>query len=438
MIRIFLLMLPSIAVSVPLALAYLIGALPFGYIVGRCCGVNLFAVGSGNIGATNAARVLGRRFGALVFVLDLLKGAVPVAFAVRLADALAPGSATSLGSPDALRVGAAALAFLGHLYPVYLGFRGGKGVATGAGTVFVLVPGPATLAIGLWVVVLFGSRIVSLASLAAVTILVSARLLGTPAALAPESLPVTLYLLVGTGFVVLKHRANIARLLAGAESRIGDFPMRDTVVRGLHVLALGLWFGGAAFFNFGTATSIFASFEEVVNAGPSDRTANETIVPADASPERKKALASALAGSAVGPVFPRYFAMQAVCGVIALVTALSWWKAGGVHRWRVYVVGLAVLTVATGWPISEEVSRLRLLRFSTDTSVAGAAKAAFGEWHVVSLLLSMVTVLLAGASLALAAKLPNHLVRNSMETVGGDRSVTGGASPRSEPVAQVN
>ncbi|WP_171471501.1 glycerol-3-phosphate 1-O-acyltransferase PlsY [Frigoriglobus tundricola] len=433
-------MSPTVAASVPLALAYLVGALPFGYVVGRCCGVNLFAVGSGNIGATNAARVLGYRFGALVFLLDLLKGVVPVAFVVPLAETLAPGSATNLGSPDALRVGAAALAFLGHLYPVYLGFRGGKGVATGAGTVFVLAPGPGVLAIGVWVVVLFGSRIVSLASLAAVTILVSARLIGTPAAFAPAALPITLYLLIGTGLVVLKHRANIARLLAGTESRIGDFPMRDTAVRGLHVLALGLWFGGAAFFNFGTATAIFASFEEVVNAGPSDRTANETIVPADASPERKKALASALAGSAVGPVFPRYFAMQAVCGVIALVTALSWWKAGGVHRGRVYVVGLAVLTVAVGWPISEEVSRLRLLRFSADPDAANAAKAAFAGWHVVSLLLSMVTVGLAGVALALAAKLPNQPVRNTKQPAEGNRgetSETSNTSADPEPVAQM-
>ena len=109
----------------------------------------------------------------------------------------------------------------------------------------------------------------------------------------------------------------------------------------------------------------------------------------------------------MGPVFPRYFAMQAVCGVIALVTALSWFARGGVHRWRVYVIAAAVLTVAVGWPISEEVSRLRLLRFSSDTGVASAAKVAFGEWHVVSLLLSFVTVCLAGVALALASKLPN-------------------------------
>jgi acyl phosphate:glycerol-3-phosphate acyltransferase len=396
-----------IAVAFPLVAAYLVGALPFGYLVGRVRGVNLFTAGSGNIGATNAARVLGRPFGALVFVFDFLKGAVPVACAVPLAEALHPGSAHAFGSPDVLRVLAAALAFLGHLFPVYLGFRGGKGVATGAGTVFVLALGPAVLAVSAWVVVLFASRIVSLASIVAVTILVLARLLGTPAAFASEHLPVTLYLLIGTGFVIIKHRANVRRLLAGTESRIGDFAMRDTVVRGLHVLALGMWFGGAAFFNFGTATAIFASFESVVNDGPSDRTANQKIIRADAAPEEKKALASALAGSAVGPVFPRYFAMQAVCGVIALVTALSWYGRGGVHRWRVYVIAGAVLTVTVGWPISEEVTRLRLLRFSSDGSIASAAKVAFGEWHVVSLLLSFVTVCLAGLALALASKLPH-------------------------------
>lgn len=406
-------MSPSVAASLPLVLAYLVGALPFGYLVGRARGVNLFTAGSGNIGATNVGRVLGRPFGVLVFVFDFLKGAIPVALIVPQAEALHPGSSTAFGSPDVLRVGAAALSFLGHLFPIYLGFRGGKGVATGAGTISVLVPGPAALAVLTWVVVLFASRIVSLASLAAVTILVIARLVITPAAFASENLPVTLYLLIGTGFVFLKHRANVRRLVAGTESRIGDFAMRDTVVRGLHVLALGLWFGGAAFFVFIATLPIFASFKQVVNDGPSDRTANQKIFdPGDAKDadeiqKRKDALASALAGSAVGPVFPRFFAMQAVCGVVALASALSWWKYGGVHRWRVYVIAAAVLTVAAAWPISEEVSRLRFLRYSADTSVANAAKDAFRPWHDASLLLSAVTVLLAGLALALAAKLPH-------------------------------
>ena len=136
--------------------SYLIGGVPFGYLLGRWHGVDLFAVGSGNIGATNVGRVLGRRAGVVCFVLDFLKGAGPVALAGWL------------GGSDAVRVGAAALAFAGHLFPVALGFRGGKGVATGAGTIAVLVPGPTVVAVVAWVVVVLAFRYVSLASLAAV------------------------------------------------------------------------------------------------------------------------------------------------------------------------------------------------------------------------------------------------------------------------------
>jgi acyl-phosphate glycerol 3-phosphate acyltransferase len=399
---------PAVVAVSLLTAADLVGALPFGYLVGRLRGVDLFKEGSGNIGATNVGRVLGRRFGVLVFVLDFLKGAVPVAAIVPLAASLAPGAESAIGPPDVLRVGAAALAFLGHVFPVYLGFRGGKGVATGAGTVFVLVPGSAALAVLGWVVVLLASRFASLASIAAVTILVVARLLGTPAVFAPDNLPVTLYLLVGSGFVVVKHRSNIARLLAGTENRIGDFAMRDTLVRGLHVLAVGCWFGGAGFFNFVTAPTIFESFKEVVETAPSDRTAGVDITKG-ATEQEKKNLANALAGSAVGPVFPKYFAMQAVCGLLALVTALCWWNAEprrGLHRRRVLVIVLALLTVAAGWPISNYVSELRPQRFDANTSVADAAKAAFGQWHLVSLLLSFVTVALAGVAMAMAARLP--------------------------------
>ncbi len=402
-------MMPVLPVLVLWLASYLIGAIPFGYLIGRLKGVDLFETGSGNIGATNASRVLGRGFGALVFVLDFLKGAGPVAAVVPLARALEPDAVTALGSADVLRVGAAALAFLGHLFPVYLGFRGGKGVATGAGTVCVLAPVPAAAAVLTWVQVVLASQFVSLASVAAVVALVHARVASAPDPFGPGGWAVTAYCIVGAGLVIVKHKGNIRRLLAGTENRTGDGPMRQTLLRGLHLLALGSWFGGAAFFNFVSAPAIFASFEEVVNTGPSDRTANQTIIPADAPADQKKALASALAGSAVGPIFPKYFVWQAVCGIVALVTAATWFRAEparSVHRWRVYLIGLAVLLVAVSWPISEHVSRLRVERFSVDGSLAGAAKAAFGPWHLVSLLLSFVTTCLAGVGLALAARLP--------------------------------
>ncbi|MCE9566752.1 MAG: glycerol-3-phosphate 1-O-acyltransferase PlsY [Planctomycetes bacterium] len=403
----------SLTAAVLLLIAsYLVGAIPFGYLIGRMRGVNLFTAGSGNIGATNAARVLGTPIGVLVFTLDFLKGAVPVAAILPLARQLSPDADTVFGQPDTLRVSAAALAFLGHLFPIYLGFSGGKGVATGAGTIFVLVPGPAALAVLCWFVVLLASRIVSLASLAAVAVLVAARLIGTSAAFSEQALPITLFVIIGTAFVFAKHHSNLRRLLMGTESQsLPASTRRQTILRGVHLLALGLWFGGAAFFNFAAAPAIFDSFKQVVNAGPSDRTAGMTIIPADAPDEQKTALASALFGAAVGPVFPRYFGMQAVCGVIALITAMSWYKAPcacAIHRRRVHVIGLALLTVVIAFPLSNYVSELRVLRFSTDKATADAATAAFAPWHFASLLLSLVTVCLAGFALSLAGRLPEE------------------------------
>lgn len=379
-----------------LVAAYLVGGIPFGYLLGRMRGINLLREGSGNIGATNVWRVLGAKFGLACFLLDFAKGAVPVVAA-----------GVFVPSDDMIRTGAAVLAFLGHLFPVYLGFQGGKGVATGAGTIAVLVPVPAMIAIAVWVVVFLASRFVSLASVIAVFALSAVRLL-SPDPFGEGSVFATGYCLFGSAFVIGKHRTNIRRLLAGTESRMGDWSMRNTILKAMHLLALGVWFGGAGFFNFVVAVSLFASFEKVVNDVPSDRTAFQTIISPNATPEEKKALGSALGGSAVGPIFPKYFAMQTGCGVIAFVTALSWWGRGKWHRVRVIVLGAALLTVVIAWPISEEVTRLRLERFHPDAAIAAAARAAFGPWHLASLGLSFVTIGLAGVGLAMAAKLPEE------------------------------
>src|SRR5690242_17213462 len=121
-------------------LSYLVGAIPFGYAVARGRGVDILRQGSGNIGATNVGRVLGWPFGILVFLLDFAKGALPVVAATALI-ARDADLAAALGT-DGLPVLAGLAAFLGHLFPVYLGFRGGKGVATAAGVVAILLPGP--------------------------------------------------------------------------------------------------------------------------------------------------------------------------------------------------------------------------------------------------------------------------------------------------------
>jgi acyl phosphate:glycerol-3-phosphate acyltransferase len=389
--------------AVALLAAYLIGAVPFGWLIARSRGVDIFHAGSGNIGATNVGRVLGRKFGLLVFALDFAKGAVPVALS-----GLLPAEAhEALGLPDALRVGVALCAFLGHLYPVYLGFRGGKGVATGAGTVFVLVPGPASLAILTWAAVVGATRTVSLASIAAAGMLCAARLASVRHPFAQDAVAVTAYCLAGAGLTILKHRANVARLMRGTENRLEDRPMFATLARAIHVVSLGLWFGAVVMFDFVVApTEFFEAFPAVVESAPSDRTANLPLAPG-ATEDQKKQLATALAGSAVGPVFPKSFRLQAVCAALSLITGLGWWSSPGrVNRWRVVVLGLAAAAVAVGWPLSGYLSELRVQRF--DPVSGEAAAAAFRGWHFVSLTLSMLTAALTGLALAMAAKMPER------------------------------
>ena len=390
--------------------SYLLGALPFGYWVGRWRGVNLFTVGSGNIGATNAARVLGWPYGLLVFALDCAKGAVPPLVAVSLLQVWTRRPEEPLIA-SLLQVGAAASAFVGHLYPIYLNFRGGKGIATGAGTVLVLTPWAAAGALCIWGMTVLVSRYVSLASLLGAATLLTIHLSIVQKSWSSPHWPLSLYLLVGTILVFVKHRKNLLRLWQGQENRLGDWTMRQALLRILHLVTVGMWFGGAVFFNFLAAPAIFRSFEEVVHSAPSDRTANMPLLPPEASEEQKKALASALAGSAIGPIFPLYFAMQTACVALALLTALSWWKDGGIHRWRVIALGIAAAGVLIGWPLSGYVSEFRLARFSDDPLTAQAAQSAFGIWHGYSLLLSLITTALAGVCLVLAAWLPRETIR---------------------------
>lgn len=391
-----------------LLLAYLIGAIPFGWLLAKAKGVDIFAAGSGNIGATNVGRVLGRKFGLLVFALDFAKGAIPVA----LAGTLPTDVQEALGMPHALRVGCAVATFLGHMFPVFLKFRGGKGVATGAGTVFVLVPGPMLLATLAWLAMTAVTRTVSLGSIAAVSMLCVARYASLRAPFADEAIVVTLFVFIGSALLVLKHRANLRRLWAGTENQLEDRPMFHTLAKAIHVLALGLWFGSAVMFNFVAAPTIFASFKDVVQHAPSDRTAHVAIIADADRPQQGDALANALAGSAVGPIFPKFFALQGVCAFFALLTGLAWTRGGKLHKVRTLVLVLAASTVAIGWPLSAKVSELRPLRFSTDTAIAEAAKISFAEWHIVSLLLSFLTAIFAGIALALSAKLPHDATRS--------------------------
>lgn len=195
---------------VPLAwvlASYLLGSVPSSYIAGRLVrGIDLRKHGSGNLGATNTFRVLGPKVAAPVMVFDIAKGFVPPAL---------------FGQWDhssqwawALAYGAAAI--LGHVFSIYMGFRGGKGVATGAGVFLALSPVAVGVAMAAWLAVLLWRRVVSLASIVAALVMTLVLIL-------TESRPevMTLGILVAS-FVIYAHRSNVKRLLRGEELAFGQ------------------------------------------------------------------------------------------------------------------------------------------------------------------------------------------------------------------------
>jgi len=193
----------TLAVAVVL-LSYLLGSIPFSYLVARRGGVDVRRVGSGNVGATNVLRSVGKGAGLAAFALDFLKGLT------------ASGLARYLAPDGPLPAVAAVTAVLGHMYPVWLRFRGGKGVATGAGAFLPLAPAPTAAALGAFALVLAATRYASVASIAGtVTLAGLAFLLGYPGPVARAA--------AATGLLVLwKHRGNLERLARGTESRVGS------------------------------------------------------------------------------------------------------------------------------------------------------------------------------------------------------------------------
>jgi glycerol-3-phosphate acyltransferase PlsY len=199
-------------ISIPLA--YLLGSIPFGYLLVRIFRhEDIRATGSGNIGATNVARSGAKGLGILTLVLDALKGFFAVVIAQHIAE--------PYGFPQAydIAVAAGVAAVLGHCYPVWLGFRGGKGVATALGVFFALVPLTTVLyLLAVFLVIVFFTRYVSLASIVAAALF---PVFALPHAPARTLIIVTGYILIPL-IVILKHSQNIRRLLSGTEHRFGS------------------------------------------------------------------------------------------------------------------------------------------------------------------------------------------------------------------------
>jgi acyl-phosphate glycerol 3-phosphate acyltransferase len=403
--------------------SYLLGSVPFGYLVARARGVDILRRGSGNIGATNVGRVLGRRFGMLVFALDFAKGALPVLAARALGPAAAEG-----WPADAVPVAAGVAAFLGHLFPAWLRFRGGKGVATAAGVVAVLLPLPFLAAFLAWLTLFVSTRIMSLASILAAVLLCVLRLSLTPDPWSPAHAVVSGFCLLTAGLVIARHHANIRRLLAGTENRFPESPAMLLLPRTLHLFAVGLWFGTLAFFTLAGAV-LFQTFEQKSALPAADRppwlpvpAAYDRARPGDRFPEPlRKEQGARIAGAAVGPLFPWYYGIQTACAAVALVTALSWAGRKGerVHRVRAWVLAAALVSVGAGWVLERVVEGLRGPRDSltddvlatpdpspADVARAEAARAEFGAWHGVSLLDNFATLALVTVVMALAARLP--------------------------------
>jgi len=210
-----------------IVVAYFFGSVPFGLLLARARGKDLRAIGSGNIGATNVARALGRKWGYVCFLLDVLKGLLPVV-GVRALAATLPGETTSIAGPAflALWLAVGIAAIVGHIFPIYLRFKGGKGVSTSFGVALGIWPYftlSAAVALVVWVAVVLVWRYISLASICASAAFAAALVVAIavnsswrasalwPLLLAATAIPV---------LVIVRHRENIKRLASGTEGKI--------------------------------------------------------------------------------------------------------------------------------------------------------------------------------------------------------------------------
>jgi acyl phosphate:glycerol-3-phosphate acyltransferase len=181
--------------------AYLLGSVPTGLLLARAFGVNIREAGSGNIGATNVYRTMGRKIGILTLVGDCLKGLIPVL------------AAKWLGLPDVWVAAIGLAAFLGHVYTIFLGFKGGKGVATALGVFLGTSPLSVLGGLAVFALVLYRWRYVSAASIAAAAVI---PVIVTLIEGKPELIAMSLAI---AAIVIFRHRENIARLRSGTESR---------------------------------------------------------------------------------------------------------------------------------------------------------------------------------------------------------------------------
>jgi glycerol-3-phosphate acyltransferase PlsY len=193
-------------------LSYLMGSVPAGYIAGRFAGIDIRRVGSGNIGATNVLRVLGKPYGYAVFLFDFCKGVGAVRASILIINAAHSGNHQE---SELVGVMAGVLCVLGHTYPVWLGFKGGKGVATSVGVLFGLMPVAALTVLAVWFVTFQATKYVSVASIvAAVALPVIAAVM---VHFEKAGMPLVYFSACLAVVIVWRHRSNVSRLMKGTE-----------------------------------------------------------------------------------------------------------------------------------------------------------------------------------------------------------------------------
>jgi acyl phosphate:glycerol-3-phosphate acyltransferase len=194
--------------------SYLLGSIPFGYLAGRIAGIDIRNCGSGNVGATNVIRTLGKNYGYPVFAADFLKGFGAVKMSILIATRVQPEWISS----EMFGIAAAISSVLGHSFPVWLRFKGGKGVATSGGALFGLAPIAALVGAAIWVLTFLLTRYVSVASIAAAAALPLVILITTW--LSRTSGELLFYSSVClAALVIWRHRSNLSRLMSGTEPR---------------------------------------------------------------------------------------------------------------------------------------------------------------------------------------------------------------------------
>ena len=203
-----------VTLAVVLIGSYLLGSIPFGYLAGRLVGIDIRQAGSGNVGATNVVRVLGKRFGYPVFALDFLKGFG----AVKISMLMASGRPPEWDTPEIFGILAAISSVLGHLYPPWLKFKGGKGVATSAGALLALTPTATLIGVAIWIIVFWLTRYVSLASIIAAVVLPIVILVFSSQD-QNKGKPLFYSSACVAAVVIWRHRSNLSRLIRGTEPR---------------------------------------------------------------------------------------------------------------------------------------------------------------------------------------------------------------------------